>query len=170
MFKLPKWSKNLSLILLLSACTAPNAAPSATPNTTPSAQSPSELSDTELKNIAQSYTSYTALNQDLRSSQAHGGIWVKTYLDAATDKAFQAKSYPFPDGATAVKEGHPSADGAVEKLFVMRKIKGYDPANGDWFYAMTDAKGQVQQKGKLQMCISCHSNAKAKDYLYGFEH
>jgi hypothetical protein len=128
-----------------------------------------EPSDADLKAFIQAYTGFQALNQDLRPSPQHGGIYVRTYLDQAADVAYKSKSYPFPDGAVAAKEGHTGATGPIERVYMMKKIKGYDPANGDWFYAMMAPDGAPRLKGKVSLCISCHSGAKGKDYVFGFE-
>ena len=157
------------LLYTVVACTAPStpSVPNTPSNNAPAAQ-PVEPSDADLKALAKSYTSFPALNTELKVSPTHQGMLVRTHLDATATQAYNSKSYPFSDGATAVKEAHKSADGPTEALFVMKKIKGYDSANGDWYYAMTAPDGTAMQKGKVQMCISCHSTVKNKDYIYGF--
>lgn len=159
------------LLCTVVACTA-SSTPQAPANTSPSTGNQptiaTEPSDADLKTLAKSYTTFAALNTELRKSPTHDGMMVRTHLDVATMQAYNSKSYPYPEGATAVKEGHMTADGPIKTLFMMKKIKGYDPNNGDWFYAMAAPDGTAMQKGRVQMCISCHSTVKNKDYLYGF--
>ncbi|PIQ23396.1 hypothetical protein COW36_15855 [bacterium (Candidatus Blackallbacteria) CG17_big_fil_post_rev_8_21_14_2_50_48_46] len=157
---------SLLLFALLGACSAPGA--SQTP--TGGSSSPVlEPADADLMAIAKAYTGYTALNQDLRVSPQHGGIYVRTHLDASAEKTFNAKSFPYAEGAVAVKEGHLSAEGAIDRIYIMKKLKaGYDVANGDWFYAVLSPEGAVRQKGKEQLCIGCHQQAKSRDYVVGF--
>ncbi|MGE3726316.1 MAG: hypothetical protein AB7I41_12240 [Candidatus Sericytochromatia bacterium] len=140
------------LLYTVVACTAPStpSVPNTPSNNAPAAQ-PVEPSDADLKALAKTYTSFPALNTELKKSPTHEGMMVRTHLDSAAMQAFNSKSYPFPDGSVSVKEGHKSADGPTEALFVMKKIKGYDTANGDWFYAMTAPDGTAMQKGKVQM-------------------
>lgn len=154
------------LILVLGGCSAPTSTP--VTGSSP-AVTPVEPTDADLKALAVAYKAFPALNQELKRSDTHNGMMVRTHLDVATMQAFNGKSYPYPDGATAVKEGHMTANGPIQTLFVMKKVKGYDPNNGDWFYAMTAPDGMAMQKGKIQMCISCHTTARNQDFLYGFK-
>ncbi|MGV3524970.1 MAG: cytochrome P460 family protein [Candidatus Sericytochromatia bacterium] len=153
-----------SLVFTLIACTSTPQTPA-----TPGAPAVSEPSAAELKTLSESYKAFPALNDDLVRSAEHGGIFVRTHLDAAAMTAFQAKTFPLPEGSVSVKEGHPSADAAADRVYVMKKIKGYDSANGDWFYAVLSPDGSVRQQGKMQMCIGCHGRAKASDYVFGFD-
>ena len=44
---------------------------------------------------------------------------------------------------------------------------GYDPENGDWWYASYDATGiKVSEQGRLAGCIPCHKQAARTDYLF----
>ncbi|WP_223175394.1 cytochrome P460 family protein, partial [Sulfurimonas gotlandica] len=54
------------------------------------------------------------------------------------------------------------------RVVIMEKMyKGYDSQNGDWFYAVTNPKGDdVYEKGRIQHCISCHNLAKETDYMF----
>ncbi|MFN3168351.1 MAG: cytochrome P460 family protein [Phycisphaeraceae bacterium] len=65
-----------------------------------------------------------------------------------------------PDGAIFVKEQF-DQDKQFINLTVMKKIDGYDPENGDWYWAITDDQRRVTNAGKLDTawtssCISCH--------------
>lgn len=51
-------------------------------------------------------------------------------------------------------------------LFVMYKIKGYNPSAGDWFWAQYGPKGNVVSAGKVQACIDCHAKQKVNDYIF----
>jgi hypothetical protein len=121
------------------------------------------------KGISEQYKSFGKLSEKLVKSQQHGGIFVNTFIDNKGMDAFKNKSYPFPDGSVVVKEGHDTETSGVSKLYVMKKIKSFDSANGDWYYSILDTKGNpMQAGGKIQMCISCHQGAKDKDYVFGF--
>ena len=83
------------------------------------------------------------------------------------------------NGSIIIKENYGAQDrktlGAVT---VMKKIRGYDPENADWFWVKFDPKGNVMKnpmgmslagrvaKGMKKGCISCHSNADGNDFLY----
>lgn len=150
----------LGVILSLSAC-GPSlvAAPEG---------ASADMSEAELIDLAVAYKSYMAINTELKPSDIHGNR-VKTFLDPDGFKTYQDKSFPYADGTVSVKESYGSPDGSPEKLYVMKKIAGYDPDNGDWFYAVMSPEGIASQSGRISLCISCHVKAKSKDYLYGFE-
>ncbi len=86
---------------------------------------------------------------------------VDIYVDKANADKFKTVGASAPDGMTVVKAS--LQDG--QRAYIMKKIKGYDPANNDWYYANTKADGKVEMTGKPQMCISCHAGFKATDYL-----
>ena len=157
-----------SSALLLTACSP------ATPPAVPLAgSSPSttvkEPTVAELVSIAKTYTTLASLNSELKQSPMHGGVYVRTHLDEAANKSYQQKKFPYPDGSTAVKEAHGSKDGAVSRVYIMRKVTGYDPANNDWFYAQLTPEFNVSSSGKVGHCISCHGKYRSKDYVAGFD-
>lgn len=163
----------ISLILLSSVGVSHCAAPTPNDATTPNAPTPAGevtgMTDDELKALASSYTeSLMAINTELQPSNIHGSR-VKTFLDKTAFEAYTNKQFPYADQSVSVKESHASESGPINRLYVMKKIKGYDSTNGDWFYAVMSTEGVASQQGKVSFCISCHTGAKAKDYLFGFE-
>ncbi len=54
----------------------------------------------------------------------------------------------------------------ADEAFVMEKRSaGYWPGNGDWDYAVADARGVLQSRGKLELCARCHAEAPA-DFVF----
>ena len=145
----------LSSLFMISGCSTP---------TTPSTSDDS----VHLKGIVEEYKSYTKINDSRVKSNQHGGIFVNTLINKTGIDSFRNKKYPYTEGSTVIKEGFDTETSDLSKIYVMKKIKGYDPQNGDWLYAMTDPSGKVQMSGKIQMCISCHVARKDKDYVFGF--
>ena len=94
----------------------------------------------------------------------HGGSYVTAWYDdtlAGWDLSGSA-----PDGSTSVKESWSAAEGGeLTGLTVMQKRDGYDPDNGDWFWAQYDPDGTVGSAGMVGMCSGCHS-ASSTDYLF----
>lgn len=71
-----------------------------------------------------------------------------------------------PAGSIAVKENFADADGAtLEALTVMRRVAGYHPEGGDWFWAQYGADGTVMAAGRVEMCVSCHAGS-TTDYVF----
>ena len=51
-------------------------------------------------------------------------------------------------------------------LFVMYKIKDYNPSAGDWFWAQYGPRGKVVSAGQVKACIDCHTKQKDNDYIF----
>jgi hypothetical protein len=105
-------------------------------------------------------------------SAGHSNNWVGIYVDALALKTYLSAGAPYPPCARIVKPIYEDSSGAtVRKLTVMVKMPpGYDPENGDWWYANTDPVGtQIYLQGRLQGCIPCHKQAAETDYLFSKE-
>lgn len=95
------------------------------------------------------------------STDVHGDyvqIWAN---GAAADTITAAAGGDMPDGAITVKEGYSDESGSsVNAITVMKKVAGYDAANGDWFYARYDATGTVTAAGQAAIagCAGCHAS------------
>jgi hypothetical protein len=97
----------------------------------------------------------------------HRGSYVTSfYNDEAVAWGFDG---PAPAGTIAVKAQYAVPDEAnPANLVVMKKIPGYDPENGDWFYAMYDIAGEPGVTGKVPLCLGCHARvADSRDYVFG---
>ncbi len=69
------------------------------------------------------------------------------------------------NGSIVVTENY-NENGKLLALFVMYKIKGYNPSAGDWFWAEFNPKGKVIVSGKVDACIKCHEQKKENDYIF----
>jgi hypothetical protein len=165
------------------ASTAPVSPASATPNTplstAPSGESPSKSTspapspqgdatpkaaggEPDAQAIFAAFRAgngYTKVNTAPIKS-VHGGSF-DYYVNSAQADQYKSVGMSAPDGMTVIKKGVESPD----KLYLMQKVKGYDPTNNDWFYANSTSVGQASNVGKPQLCISCHQGYKATDYL-----
>jgi hypothetical protein len=102
-------------------------------------------------------------------SEGHGDVWVGIYVNALAEDTYMSAGAPFPVCAKIVKAKYSDATGrSVDNLTVMvKQPPGYDPENGDWWYAQFDGAGdRAWRRGKLQDCIACHEDAAATDYLF----
>lgn len=163
-FMVKKVMKNLKRILFslvslsfISSCSSP-----ATNN---------PVSNTDLANIFSEYKTYTKINDTLKLSSQHGGKYVFTYFNSKGIDSFRNKKFPYSDGSISVKQAHGTNDpnSTIDTIYVMKKMSGFDSANGDWFYAMLDSTGKTKDSGKIPMCMTCHQGAKDKDYIFGFD-
>lgn len=68
-------------------------------------------------------------------------------------------------GSLVIKENY-TPEKKLSAVTVMYKIKGYNPAAGDWYWAKYDPKGKVLTEGKVTGCIECHVSRKDNDYIF----
>lgn len=97
--------------------------------------------------------------------EPHGAL-LTTYVNKTAYMAIEKKTGMLPDGSIIVKENY-TPDKKLAALTVMYKVKGYNPAAGDWFWAKYLPDGKIAVEGKVQACIDCHGMAKANDYIAG---
>jgi hypothetical protein len=96
----------------------------------------------------------------------HNGERLRYFDGAGTE--------PFPVGTVLAMESFErTADnkvGAQGPVFFLRKESaGYDPAGGDWRYAMTEPDLKLLAEGKdknVTQCRVCHAQAKTRDFVF----
>lgn len=96
-------------------------------------------------------------------TQPHGAL-LTTYINMVAFNAITAKVGMLPDSSIIVKENY-KPDSTLESHTVMYKVKGYNPAADNWYWAKFSPTGEVQAEGKVGMCISCHQEKKDNDYI-----
>ena len=93
------------------------------------------------------------------------GDFVQIWLNQEALPSFEdSTSANLPYGSISVKEGYSSSDGtSINTITVMKKIEGFDPDHGDWFWASFDPNGDVNKAGSISSCYNCH--ASGTDYI-----
>ncbi len=89
---------------------------------------------------------------------------VTTFVNDTASYSIKKKK-GMADGSIIVTENY-SADKKFLALFVMYRIKGYNPDGGDWFWAQYAPDGKVEASGKVKACIECHASRKNNDYIF----
>jgi cytochrome P460 len=79
-------------------------------------------------------------------------------------KGVDSKTPPVQYGTIVVKENYSKAH-ELKAITVMYKIKGYNPKDGDWFWAKYSPAGKALKAGKPKGCIACHSTRVANDFI-----
>jgi hypothetical protein len=93
----------------------------------------------------------------------HGAL-LTTYVNGAALGAMNAGTAMGP-GAILVKENYkPTKELAA--VTVMYKVKDFNPAANNWFWAKYSPDGKVLKSGKVGGCINCHGAKKANDYIF----
>ncbi len=89
---------------------------------------------------------------------------VTTFVNNAAYHSIKNKK-PMADRSMIVTENY-SADKEFLGLFVMYKVKGFNPEAGDWFWVLYAPDGTVETSGKAEECIDCHTKKKGNDYIF----
>jgi len=97
----------------------------------------------------------------MQSGRSPHGPKVRVFVN---DIALKADKKPLPPGSLEVKEGYNEA-GQMTSITVMYKVKGYNPAAGDWFWAKYAPQGQAGPFGKPRGCVGCHAVKADNDYV-----
>lgn len=90
------------------------------------------------------------------------------YTNATARQPLLDGAADYPVGAVIVKSKLRDATATKPTLFtVMTKMKdGYDPAHGNWEYAVVDGGSlRILARGRIDSCIACHKEHKATDYI-----
>ncbi len=107
---------------------------------------------------------YWPNHRGMQPGQAPHGVYHKIYVNSVLQKALPVKSRTAPDGSIIVKENFDSTK-KLTVITVMAKVRGYDAADNDWFWAKYSPKGKVLAEGAPASCIGCHEGMKSNDYI-----
>ncbi len=99
-----------------------------------------------------------------KGSLPHGS-YLTTYVNETALAGIKAKKGSLTDGAIIVKVNY-GPDRNFVALTVLHKIKGYNPAAGNWYWAKYDARGKTLEAGRVDACINCHAQGKDNDYIF----
>ncbi len=104
-------------------------------------------------------------HQGMREGNAPHGPLHRVFGNA---KALGSTTLPAAEGSILVKENY-TARREMSGLTVMYKVKGYNPAAGDWFWVRYSPDGSAVTFGKPSGCISCHSLREDNDFILTHE-
>ncbi len=94
-------------------------------------------------------------------------IWYSSNIEPIIDQ----DSFEVPEGTTSIQEVDTDADDILDSLTIMVKMgNDYDPENNNWYYEVRDPDGTLRNippPGKIQICIECHKDFPATDFLAG---
>lgn len=105
--------------------------------------------------------SYWPDHQGIQPGRAPHGEKHKVYIN---ERAKSSKRPPVQYGAIQVKENY-SKSGKLMAITVMYKIAGYNPIDGDWFWAKYTPQGAAKPFGKPMGCIDCHGTRARNDFI-----
>jgi len=97
----------------------------------------------------------------MQPGNAPHGPFHKVFVN---DILLAATAVPVPYGSIEVKESY-GKDKKLAAITVMYKVKDYNPAAGDWYWAKYSPAGKAGPSGKVQGCIGCHAVKADNDYI-----
>ncbi len=100
----------------------------------------------------------------------HENAYVDVYVNEVGRPAMAAGGASvFPEGSVIVKEKRKAVDDPTPTLLtvMIKRAKGFDPAVGDWEFAVLDGGATtVQAMGRLTNCARCHTTVAGSDYVF----
>lgn len=99
----------------------------------------------------------------------HFPKYITVYVNrAGQDAMLHERILHFPTRTVIVKEKRNLPDDKTPELMtvMMKQPVGYDPAHGDWEYAVMNTHGKIEAQGKLAKCQNCHDQQKNVDYVF----
>jgi hypothetical protein len=103
-------------------------------------------------------------HEGVKPGQAPHGAFHRVYVNRVLLEMMPVREKIAPIGTVIVKDNLDASKTRVS-ITAMAKIQGYDPENGDWFWANYTSEGEVKAAGKLKGCIGCHEGLKENDYV-----
>ncbi len=90
--------------------------------------------------------------------------FVTTYVDRNAMFSIR-KGHSMIDSSFIVTENY-DENKKLTAIFVMYKIKDFNPSAGDWYWAQYDPRGKATVSGNVKACIECHTKEKNNDYIF----
>ena len=105
------------------------------------------------------------LDREREITGPHTRVAVHIYASPTAVDSMAANAAEFPVGAVIVKEKLQRDRKTVAEIGGMvKRPRGYDPANGDWEFFFSAAGGDFST-GKLANCVDCHNGGK-RDHVF----
>lgn len=97
----------------------------------------------------------------MQPGRAPHGPFHKVFVN---DIALSSVKPPVKYGSIIVKENY-NKEKQLKIITVMYKVKGYNPKDGDWFWAKYSLDGKAKPYGKPKGCIGCHGTRAKNDFI-----
>lgn len=106
--------------------------------------------------------SYWSDHQGMQLSRAPHGTLHRVYVN---DRALNSSGPPLQNGSIEVMENYQGESEELHNITVMYKAHGYNPPDGDWYWAKYTPEGKVVIHGKPRSCIGCHGTRAKNDFV-----
>ena len=106
--------------------------------------------------------SYWPDHQGMQLSRAPHGTLHRVYVN---DRALNSSGPPLQNGSIEVMENYQGESEDLHNITVMYKVHGYNPPDGDWYWAKYTPDGKAISHGKPRSCIGCHGTRVKNDFI-----
>ncbi|MFP4326326.1 MAG: cytochrome P460 family protein, partial [Desulfonatronovibrio sp.] len=132
----------------------------------PEAEGEAFLSYITKDNPYQEWNLWPGTEKLYQGTEPHG-VRLTTYVNKQALKGIEKGMLEqgMPYGSIIVKENY-SADAELINVTSMYKKKGFNPQAGDWLWIVHTPGKEIDNAGKIGMCIDCHSQVEHRDYLF----
>jgi hypothetical protein len=103
-------------------------------------------------------------HEGLHEGKSPHGNYVRVFVNKLALQAAKTGK-PMPFGAIIIKENYKDKK-TLLSLTPMYKVKGYNPAGGDWYWTKISPNGKILAEGKLKGCLRCHEAVKSNDWVF----
>jgi hypothetical protein len=103
--------------------------------------------------------------QPMHPGTAPHGAFLSTYVNEKGRRSVDWKEKPMLETTMILLESY-DADRHLVAVSLMRKVEGFNPDAGDWFWAEYGPNGGVRAEGKVEACIQCHGKQAENDYIF----
>jgi len=106
--------------------------------------------------------SYWPDHQGKQPGRSPHGSLHRIYVN---DRALNSAGPPLQHGSMVVMENYQGERVDLNSITVMYKLKGFNPPDGDWYWAKYTPEGQALNSGRDRWCIGCHSTRVKNDFV-----
>jgi len=106
--------------------------------------------------------SYWPDHQGIQMSRAPHGTLHRVFVN---DRALNSSGPPLQYGSIEVMENYQGEHEGLHNITVMYKARGFNPPDGDWYWAKYSPAGKPLENGKVRSCIGCHGTREKNDFV-----
>jgi hypothetical protein len=101
-----------------------------------------------------------------RPADGHGSNSIVVFANAQAQSDYLSDIGPLPQGSVVVAKESAQADCSdlAGYTLMFKEAPGYNPTAGDWHWQRLDDQRDVLEDGRVQSCISCHTQCNRDDY------
>ncbi len=110
------------------------------------------------------WATWPGKDKQYKGTEPHGAL-LSTYINGIAASSIKAKK-GMANNSIIVKENY-APNGELMAVTAMYKVKGYNPAGGDWFWVKYNADlTEIFAEGQPKGCVQCHGTVEGNDHVF----